>query len=69
MLRAGLYGTDFRAGYVAAESTRADVAYRISLRYMSGITPKMQVNYGSRLFDILAAINVNERNREPRTPG
>jgi SPP1 family predicted phage head-tail adaptor len=50
--------------YFAAQSTQADVTHRISLRYLDGVIPKMRVKYGSRLFDILSAINVNERNRE-----
>jgi SPP1 family predicted phage head-tail adaptor len=50
--------------YIAAQSTQADVTHRIRLRYLSGITPKMRVNYNSRIFDILSVINVGERNRE-----
>jgi SPP1 family predicted phage head-tail adaptor len=50
--------------YIAAQSTQADVTHRINLRYMPGITPKMRVNYNSRIFDILSVINVGERNRE-----
>ena len=50
--------------YFAAQTTQADVTHRISLRYFAGIMPKMRVKYGSRIFDILSAININERNRE-----
>jgi SPP1 family predicted phage head-tail adaptor len=50
--------------YFAAQTTQADVTHRISLRYLAGITPKMRVKYGSRIFDILSVININERNRE-----
>jgi SPP1 family predicted phage head-tail adaptor len=50
--------------YFAAQSTQADVTHRIRLRYLSGVTPKMRVNYNSRIFDILSVINVGERNRE-----
>jgi SPP1 family predicted phage head-tail adaptor len=50
--------------YFAAQSTQADVTHRIIVRYRSGITPKMRVNHGSRIFDILSVININERNRE-----
>jgi SPP1 family predicted phage head-tail adaptor len=50
--------------YFAAQSTQADVTHRIRLRYLSGVTPKMRVNYNSRIFDILSVININERNRE-----
>ena len=34
------------------------------MRYLSGIVPKMRVKVGSRIFDILSIINVDERNRE-----
>jgi SPP1 family predicted phage head-tail adaptor len=50
--------------YFAAQSTQADATHRISLRYLSGIVPKMRVKFGSRIFDILSIINVDERNRE-----
>jgi SPP1 family predicted phage head-tail adaptor len=50
--------------YFAAQSTQADVTHRIGLRYLSGIIPKMRVKFGSRVFEILSIININERNRE-----
>jgi SPP1 family predicted phage head-tail adaptor len=50
--------------YLAAQSIQADVTHRIILRFLTGIVPKMRVNYGSRIFDILSVINVGERNRE-----
>jgi SPP1 family predicted phage head-tail adaptor len=50
--------------YFAAQTTQAEVTHRISLRYLTGVTPKMRVKYGSRIFDILSVINVDERNRE-----
>jgi SPP1 family predicted phage head-tail adaptor len=50
--------------YIAAQSTQADVTHRIRLRYLSGVTPKMHVNYSSRIFNILSVININEQNRE-----
>jgi SPP1 family predicted phage head-tail adaptor len=50
--------------YIAAQSTPVDVTHRVRLRYLSGITPKMRVNYSTRIFDILSAIKVVERNRE-----
>ena len=50
--------------YFAAQSTQADVTHRIGIRYLSGIVPKMRVNYNSRIFDILSVINVDERSRE-----
>jgi SPP1 family predicted phage head-tail adaptor len=50
--------------YFAAQTTQADMTHRINLRYVAGVKPKMRVKFGSRIFDILSVINVNERNRE-----
>jgi SPP1 family predicted phage head-tail adaptor len=50
--------------YIAAQSTQAEVAHRIRLRCLSGITPKMRVNYNPRIFDFLSVININDHNRE-----
>jgi SPP1 family predicted phage head-tail adaptor len=50
--------------YFAAQTTQADVTHRICMRYLAGVIPKMRVKYGSRIFDILSVININERNRE-----
>ena len=62
--RPGIDRTHVRAEYFAAQSTQADVTHRIVLRFLSVIIPKMRVKFGSRVFDILSIINVNERNRE-----
>jgi SPP1 family predicted phage head-tail adaptor len=50
--------------YFAAQTTQAEVTHRISLRYLTGVTPKMRVKYGSRIFDILLVINTRERSVE-----
>jgi SPP1 family predicted phage head-tail adaptor len=50
--------------YFSAQTTRADLTHRVNLRYVAGIMPKMRVRFGSRIFDILSVINVDERNRE-----
>lgn len=49
--------------YFAAQSTQAEVTHRINMRYLAGVTPKMRVVFGSRVFEILSVINVDERNR------
>lgn len=51
--------------YFAAQSTQADVTHRITMRCISGIAPKMRVNYGSMIFDILSAINLPARTGMP----
>ena len=37
---------------------------RITLRYLAGVSPKDRVLYGTRIFDILAINNRDERNAE-----
>ena len=49
----------FRSQQVFPEAT-----HRIELRYLAGVTPKMRVAYGTRIFDILIPLNLEERNRE-----
>lgn len=48
----------------AAQRVDAEVDYEILLRYVSGVTPKMRVYYGARVFEIRAVMNTDERNRE-----
>lgn len=46
-----------------AQGITASVVYRISCRYVSGVTPKMRVLWGSRVFEIGSVRNLDERNR------
>lgn len=39
------------------------VTHRITMRYRAGITAKMRVKFGARLFNIRAVIDPEERNR------
>ena len=41
-----------------------DVTGRIKIRYLPGVTPAMRVKYGTRIYEILAVINISERNEE-----
>jgi SPP1 family predicted phage head-tail adaptor len=50
--------------YFAAAREQADVSHRIRMRYAEGVTHKMRVLFGSRIFQIESVINVGERNRE-----
>jgi SPP1 family predicted phage head-tail adaptor len=36
--------------------------FRITLRFMSGITAKMRITHNGRVFNIRRVVNVNERN-------
>lgn len=42
----------------------AEVTTLIRIRKMDGISPEMQVVFGSKVYDILSVIHVEERNRE-----
>lgn len=50
--------------FFAAQQVNADVSHRIRLRYLPGITPKMRLKFGDRIFDIVNSLNIEERNRE-----
>lgn len=50
--------------YLQGKQADASVDHRIRMRYRSGITPDMQVVFGSRKFEIVSVINVIEGNRE-----
>lgn len=52
-----------RERMVAQERT-AELDTRITIRYLSGVLAKMRVIYGSHTYDILAVINLDERDRE-----
>jgi len=47
-----------------SQQINAEVTAKITIRYLAGITPKMRVKYGSRIFEIISVINPEERNRE-----
>lgn len=50
--------------YFEAAATNAENTVRFHIRYMSGLTSKMQVLYESRLFNINSVIDIDERHRE-----
>jgi SPP1 family predicted phage head-tail adaptor len=39
-------------------------SHEVTIRYLSGVTSKMRVKYGSRYLYIESVLNVDERNRE-----
>jgi len=47
-----------------SQQVNAEVTGKIRIRYLGGITPKMRVKHGNRIFDIVSVINPEERNRE-----
>ena len=46
---------------LVAEQLDVQQRYRITMRYRSGVDAGMRVKYGSRLFNILSVVNVQER--------
>lgn len=53
---------------MAAQEVQATVTHLIRTHYQSGITSKMRLKLGDRVFSIAAVINVDERNRELHLP-
>ena len=49
--------------YWQAKQVVAEVTGRITIRYLTGIDEKMRVVYGNKIYNILAVINPEERNR------
>lgn len=52
--------------YMDAQQANADVTHTIRCHYKRGVTPKMRLLCGSRVFEFLAVINWGERNEELR---
>ena len=50
--------------WIASGLENSEVSGKIVRRYKSGITPDMIVAFGSRTFQIVSVINVDERNKE-----
>lgn len=48
---------------LAAQQVQSQVNTKITIRYQSGVTPDMRIQYGSRYFDIQSIMNIEERNR------
>lgn len=51
----------------AAQQVQPETDHRIRLRYdtaLTGLKPKMRVKFETRVFDVLAVLNLEERNRE-----
>jgi SPP1 family predicted phage head-tail adaptor len=47
-----------------AQQIHADASYKITIRHLSGVTPKMRVLWGSRIFDIHAAPVTDSRDQK-----
>lgn len=49
--------------YALALQVMADVSLVLEMRFIAGVTPRHRVRFRGRLFEIGAAINVEEQNR------
>lgn len=52
----------------AQDHTAGTATHDIWMRYRSDVTPDMRVRFGARTFDILGAIDVDDRRRWLRCP-
>lgn len=46
-----------------AQALHGKISHKMRMRYRTGIAPSMRALYGSRTFNILAALNDNEKGR------
>lgn len=45
-----------------AQQVSAEITHRVRMRYRSGLTPKNRILFGSRILEINAILNPEERN-------
>ena len=50
--------------YAEAQKIRAETTYRVTTRYMAGITPDMRVLHKDKTLNIASVLNIDERNVE-----
>ena len=48
--------------YQEAQRIRPELTYKITMRYIIGLTPDMLIKYKNRYFDIISIINIREKN-------
>jgi SPP1 family predicted phage head-tail adaptor len=50
--------------FFASQQMQAEVTTRFRIRWISGVSPSMRILFGTRLFNISAVINPDEKNHE-----
>ena len=50
--------------YAEAQKIRAETTYRVTVRYIAGITPNMRITHRDKTLNIASVLNVDERNIE-----
>ncbi len=49
---------------IGTDQVQAGVTHAIEMRYLPGVTPRMRILFGSRVFSIVSVLDKMERNRE-----
>lgn len=52
--------------YEESQKIRPETTYKISTRYFKGITPELRILYGTREFEIVPVLDLNERHEDCR---
>ena len=52
------------SGYIQSDEVRNLATHRITIRYYADVTPRCRVLFGSRIFNIVAVLNTDERKIE-----
>jgi len=47
--------------FLSAGQTQSEISHRIRCRFFSGMTPRKRIVLGTRAFDVVSAINVEEK--------
>ena len=50
------------AEYIATAQTTSEITHKVRIRYLSGVTPKHRIKWGTKYIDIESVINPDERN-------
>ena len=50
--------------YIEGNAVQAQVSHRITFRHLDGVTPKMRILFGTRVFHVQHVANVDERGAE-----
>jgi len=48
--------------YQEAQKIRAETTYRVTIRYLAGLSTDMRIIYGGRELEIVSILNIGERN-------
>lgn len=48
---------------IHAEQQSSDLSHRVTVRYLSGVTPRMRVLFGARVLEVSSVRDIDERRR------